>query len=191
MEIWTDVPSNFNVTVLPESIPTGSNDTISITVNDGSKAPVDNAVVTIANKSLTIYDTTHSTNGSASAVVSPNSSSDTIFITVTKHNYLPYETFITTYDGAGGIVERVNGIRSKSDRILSKKNGFKVELASSINGQINIEIIGLNGRVVRSVNKNATSNSLFVSNKNLPTGIYFIRLHNKTINKTFKVSVIR
>jgi|GEM_PF-2370469 len=191
MEIWTDVPSNFNVTVLPESIPTGSNDTISITVNDGSKAPVDNAVVTIANKSLTIYDTTHSTNGSASAVVSPNSSSDTIFITVTKHNYLPYETFITAYDGAGGIVERVNGIRSKSDRILSKKNGFKVELASSINGQINIEIIGLNGRVVRSVNKNATSNSLFVSNKNLPTGIYFIRLHNKTINKTFKVSVIR
>lgn len=92
MPIWTDTPQNLNVSINLDSLIVGQNNNLIVTVQKVN-APVQNALVCLATKNYDVYDTLlTNSSGQANFTVNP-SAEETIFITVTKHNYIPYETY--------------------------------------------------------------------------------------------------
>lgn len=87
LEIWTDVPRLLLVNH-PATLPVGTNK-LTVMVLDGLSQPVASALVCLYKrgeiKSLARTDAA----GQATLLIS-SSSPDTVFITVTKHNYRPY-----------------------------------------------------------------------------------------------------
>ena len=87
LEVWTGIPDSFIVTH-PSTIPTGSN-SFSVHVTDGGSSPVEGAMVSLHKenevKEVEFTDSYGNANFNFST-----SLSDTMFITVTKHNFKPY-----------------------------------------------------------------------------------------------------
>ncbi len=97
MPIWTDTPEPLTVTH-NDSVPTGSSNLV-ITVTDNAKAPVDNALVTLWGKTEdTLYVRGYTNaNGVDTLAINPTVDGDTVWVTVTKHNYIPNEGYVTVY----------------------------------------------------------------------------------------------
>jgi hypothetical protein len=87
LPIWTETPGNLTVS-FPNQIPTGATDfTVSVT---SSGSPVDQATVCLW-KGDDVYVTGYTTSaGSITFTISP-STQGSMYVTVTKHNYLPFE----------------------------------------------------------------------------------------------------
>ena len=85
--IWTSFPENFTVE-FPKEIYTG-NDSITITVKNSSNCPLENAVVCIQGSGIYNYGSTNSSGEIRFNL--RNLSVGRINVTVTKHNFLPYE----------------------------------------------------------------------------------------------------
>jgi hypothetical protein len=87
LDVWTDIPDSFIVTH-PSSLPTGSN-SFSVRVTDAGSQPVQGAMVSLYKdneiKEIEFTDT----NGDADFNFT-TSLPDTMFVTVTKHNFKPY-----------------------------------------------------------------------------------------------------
>ena len=89
MPVWTDEPDSFDVTH-PATLPPGSS-SFSVHVEDAvNHFPVDQAYVCLW-KADEVYVTGYTdTNGDVTLNPSP-SSQGTVYVTVTKHDYLPYQ----------------------------------------------------------------------------------------------------
>jgi hypothetical protein len=95
MPIWTSNPSPLAVSH-PASLPPGSS-YFTVTVNT-AKAPVANARVCLA-KGTEVYEVDY-TDGSGSVTFEPAPvTAGTMYVTVTEHNYLPYEGEATVEAG--------------------------------------------------------------------------------------------
>ncbi|RKZ25713.1 hypothetical protein DRQ20_04550, partial [bacterium] len=93
LEMWTDVPKTL-VVDHPSTVSGATNFTVTVYESDGT-TPVESAYVCLWCK---IEDTVYvrgytDANGSVTLFVSPSVNGDTMWVTVTKHNYLPYEGF--------------------------------------------------------------------------------------------------
>ena len=90
--IWTDIPVALSVTH-PAEIEVGNANQCTVKVYT-AKAPVEDALVTLATRDFDVYlrDTTD-INGEAVFTVNP-SREETVFVTVTGENLLPYEGYI-------------------------------------------------------------------------------------------------
>jgi len=87
LEVWTDVPQNFIVNY-PSSIPVGTN-SFSVQVLNLSSQPVKGAIVSLYKKDETKEVEFTDVNGIANFQIL-TSTPDTLFVTVTKHNFKPY-----------------------------------------------------------------------------------------------------
>ncbi|MCD6400074.1 immune inhibitor A, partial [candidate division WOR-3 bacterium] len=90
MDFWTDIPGTLNVAHAPMAVPGSQNFTV--TVSDNSMLPVENALVCLwipsENPDLHKAGYTNSS-GTATINISPVSAGETMFVTVTKHNFFP------------------------------------------------------------------------------------------------------
>jgi hypothetical protein len=97
MNIWTDTPCSLVVTH-PAMVPTGVN-SFTVNVSDpNSVLPMAGAIVCVMGKEDTliyVVDTTDA-GGNAFFQIDPHFFGDTIYVTVTGRNLLPYEGFMTT-----------------------------------------------------------------------------------------------
>jgi len=87
LEVWTDVPKNFIVNH-QNSIPVGTN-YFSVQVLNSSSQPVKGAMVSLYKKNDTKEIGFTDINGLANFQIKTNTF-DTLFVTVTKHNFKPY-----------------------------------------------------------------------------------------------------
>jgi hypothetical protein len=95
LPVWTDTPTSI-VVVHNGTLPTGSSP-FSVTVTSGG-SPLANATVCLW-KGSEVY-LVDETNGSGVASFTPNpSTTGTMLVTVTKHNYIPYEGSATVQGG--------------------------------------------------------------------------------------------
>ncbi len=95
LDFWTDIPDNIIVTHNVTVPPGGSNFTVTVKDDDGI-TPLEDALVCcwIPNQSpeMHVSDYTDAA-GMVILTVSPMTAGDTMYVTVTKHNYLPYEGY--------------------------------------------------------------------------------------------------
>lgn len=87
LEVWTDVPQNFIVNH-SSTIPVGTN-SFSVQVSDAQSKPVKGAMVSLYKKDEVKEVEFSGENGIADFQISTNTV-DTLFVTVTKHNFKPY-----------------------------------------------------------------------------------------------------
>ncbi len=87
LEVWTGIPDSFIVTHA-STVPTGSN-SFSVHVNDTGSSPVEGAMVSLYKENEVREVEFTDAYGNADFNFS-TSLSDTMFITVTKHNFKPY-----------------------------------------------------------------------------------------------------
>jgi hypothetical protein len=93
LDFWTDIPDNMTVTHDAIVFPGASNFTV--TVNHGG-TPIENALVCcwIPNQSPQIHVSDYTdVSGFVNLSISPTTPGDTMYVTVTKHNYIPYEGY--------------------------------------------------------------------------------------------------
>ncbi len=101
LDFWTDIPDNMTVTHDAIVFPGASNFTV--TVNHGG-TPLQNALVCcwIPDQSPQIHVSDYTdASGFVNLSISPTTPGDTMYVTVTKHNYIPYEEYalVTTSSG--------------------------------------------------------------------------------------------
>lgn len=87
LELWTGVPQNLTVTH-PATVPTGTN-SLTVQVRDALNQPVPGALVSLfKHNEVKILEYTDATGQVAFQI--GTSTPDTLFVTVTKHNFKPY-----------------------------------------------------------------------------------------------------
>ncbi|HEC77716.1 MAG TPA: hypothetical protein ENI34_01060 [candidate division WOR-3 bacterium] len=102
MPMWLDTPLELFVDH-PDSITTTQNE-ILITVTD-SRAPVPNALVCLMSKQGEIYEYDYTdANGQVLFTINPTIP-DTLWVTTTAKNHLPYEGYSIIYEGNPGVEE--------------------------------------------------------------------------------------
>ena len=110
LDLWTEIPAAMTVTHDAIVFPGTSNFTV--TVNHGG-TPLEDALVCcwipVQSPQIHVSDYTNAS-GTATLNISPTTPGDTMYVTVTKHNYIPYEEYalVTTssgpYIGLGSII---------------------------------------------------------------------------------------
>jgi len=101
MPIWTDTPQNL-IVEHPDSVPTGESPFL-VTVMANS-SPLSGALVCVINRGGLYERGTTGGNGQINLTIKP-STQETLWVTVTAHNYLPYEGYTTVFS-AGPYVGR-------------------------------------------------------------------------------------
>ncbi|MCK4234942.1 T9SS type A sorting domain-containing protein, partial [candidate division WOR-3 bacterium] len=102
--IWTDEPASLIVT---HDATVSGPVSFSVSVSDDSKAPVSNALVCLWCKlENTMWERGYTdASGNVSILVNPTMDSDTMWVTVTKHNYIPYEGYATVTEVSINLTE--------------------------------------------------------------------------------------
>ncbi|NOR17874.1 T9SS type A sorting domain-containing protein [candidate division WOR-3 bacterium] len=101
LDLWTEIPDNMTVTHDAIVFPGASNFTV--TVNHGG-TPLQNALVCcwIPNQSPQIHVSDYTdVSGFVNLSISPTTPGDTMYVTVTKHNYIPYEGYCLVTSPSG------------------------------------------------------------------------------------------
>ncbi len=96
MEIWTEQPQNFNA-IHPDKIGSGSSQKFVVTVKDLAGNPIEHSRVCLS-KENDIYEVYYTNSAGEVLFDITPSSSGLIDITVTKHNFIPYEGVIIVTD---------------------------------------------------------------------------------------------
>jgi hypothetical protein len=193
LPIWTDIPKPFVVThdtILYSGITTD----FTITVKDTSNNPIDSAYVCCMCKfDSTIYETGYtSTNGDITFSVTPNIDFDTMFVTVTAWNYLPYKSFA---------IVKIFGVEEEQrifDIVVNQSVGrhsFIIEYEILSEVSVDIKIYDNVGRVVKSLIEGRLSPGKYnvrwdgkdIYNKEVHLGIYFCRFSTSSLTKTIKL----
>jgi hypothetical protein len=115
MPVWTEEPIPLSATHA-SVVPTGPS-IFDVNVTDGSKAPVNNALVCLRCDTETSMYVTGYTNssGDVSLSINPSIDGDIMRVTATKHNYLPYE-------GSATVDEDVSIFLSSFTAVSNKQN---------------------------------------------------------------------
>lgn len=87
LDIWTDTPDTFNISHTT-SFPVGTN-SFTVTVLNSSNQPVEDALVSLY-KSGEVKETGYTDAAGNVQLTFATNSPDTLFVTVTKHNFKPY-----------------------------------------------------------------------------------------------------
>ncbi len=101
LDLWTEIPAAMTVTHDAIVFPGASNFTI--TVNHGG-TPLEDALVCcwIPDQSPQIHVSDYTdASGTATLNISPTTPGDTMYVTVTKHNYIPYEGYCLVTSPSG------------------------------------------------------------------------------------------
>jgi hypothetical protein len=127
---------------------------------------------------------------------SGNSSSIKLYnFKVTSSNYNYYRLKQVDFDGKfefSKIIETpCNSVKDASKSYYSTTEGFVVELLSSSNKKVQLNITSVNGQLVYSQSKNVVKGTQrwTISSANLPIGIYIITVGDQFESKSTKVSV--
>jgi hypothetical protein len=187
MPVWTEEPETLAVShkdTVPAGIPTAM-----VVEVDCDGAPVDGATVCLC-KEDDVYEIEETSLGAATFVVTA-ASPGTLFVTVTKHNYLPYE-------GQAIVVEDLTAV-SKPD--VDERAGFELisiapnpfnpstEISFSVPSsgspqRIRLSIFNCRGQLVRALVNDKFEHGIHKvswdgcneAGLELPGGIYFCRL---------------
>jgi hypothetical protein len=198
MPMWLDEPINLIVNH-PDSIPTGINQ-VDITVTD-SRAPVQNALVCLMSKLGEIYEYDYT---DAAGLVSFNinpTMADTMWVTTTAMNHLPYEGFCRIYNAIAIEEKPKNANTFKFDLLVPRPNVFsqKTIISYTLDKDCRTSLIVYNalgqklGYLVANTEQTKGKYSINwkgeLNNKRLSAGIYFLKLANST-NEVMKKLVI-
>ena len=192
MPIWTDIPQNFTVVVSPDTAIQSQDNTITVTVTDGAKASVSGALVTFAQDDFQVYEKElTSASGVATVTINPPGIGDTIYITVTKENFIPYETYILSVKGTAGIKQKT--LNNELLKIRSNRNTIDIQFSLNKTSNVKFDIIDISGRMIKRIDKQFTAgkNTLSISSKDMARGIYFVKLNGNDFSKTKKIAIIR
>ncbi|NIA23155.1 MAG: T9SS type A sorting domain-containing protein [Proteobacteria bacterium] len=96
-------------------------------------------------------------------------------------------------DETGGIVNKANTTRQSSLRLINKRKSFNLEFSLQSDANVNISLIDVSGRVLRTIKTrcNAGSNSVRIGTANLRRGIYFVNVKYDGFSSVKKAEVIR
>tara|TARA_B100002051_G_scaffold187426_2_gene177481 strand:- start:15687 stop:19238 length:3552 start_codon:yes stop_codon:yes gene_type:complete len=168
--LWTDTPSNFNVTH-PPSLTIGSN-IVDINIRDNSNQPIKDAWVTILKGNDEIFITTLSDeNGNVTFNWDSNVSSGNIKLTITKRNFIPYQEDITIIDSQDHVqISEIfidDNFGGNNDGILNPGEyvGLHIELTNLDNNYLT-NITGY----IESDNNNVLTENNTVSFNNINSG---------------------
>ncbi len=130
MPIWTDIPDTLTV-VHPDSVPTGES-LFPVTVQANS-SPLSGALVCVMGANGVYKTDLTGANGQVSLSIHP-SAQGTLWVTVTAHNYLPYEGHATVFS-VGPYVSRYrevifDTIQGNGDGVINP--GEEVSLAITL-----------------------------------------------------------
>ncbi|MDR1370992.1 MAG: C25 family cysteine peptidase, partial [Dysgonamonadaceae bacterium] len=123
MQVWTNTPQDFNVTVSPTSIQTGAH-ILTVTVS-GLTLPSGESALICLSKGTEVFETqTISGNGSYTFPVNAETTG-TLDVTVTAHNYKPVEKTIsvTTSTAANLLIDSINFVDNGSFGSIGNGNG--------------------------------------------------------------------
>ncbi|MCS7259016.1 MAG: C25 family cysteine peptidase [candidate division WOR-3 bacterium] len=202
MEVWTYIPQR--LTVQHDTIiPLGSQN-FTVTVSD-HQLPLTGAKVCIMMDTL-IYETALTDHtGTATFNITPNAQG-ILYVTVTAHNYLPYEKEVTV--AATGIHKEANSENkvNKSSLLFNLEpnisSGEPVKISFSLfqPSSVSFNVYNHSGALVKTLISNQTLlpgiynanwNLLDNAEQKVPKGIYFCKLTTETKSLTKKIIVVR
>jgi hypothetical protein len=103
LDFWTEEPDDMIVDHLPIAAPGSGNFDITVKDDDGT-TPLENALVCCwvpnQNPEMHVSEYTDAA-GEVTLSISPTTPGDTMFVTVTKHNYTPYEGYVLITGASG------------------------------------------------------------------------------------------
>lgn len=184
LDFWTEIPSAMTV-AHAAVIPAGTNVNFDVNVTANS-LPVENALVGCWIKAQTPPQHAAAYTdgaGNATLVVSPANDGDTMYVTVTKHDRLPYEGFALV--AATAVEENRPGVRrlslTASPSISGRRVGLRYGLPAA--GAAELKIFDAGGRVVRNLPLDAGLTQGFIdwdgtdeAGKTAARGVYFAKL---------------
>jgi len=176
MELWTRFPITLYVSH-KSSVPVGPS-TFSVTVTD-SKAPVANARVCLMCKQDPEYQVGYTnSSGIVSFNIDPEVEGDTMWVTVTKHNYRPYEGYAIV-SGIG--VAESSGSNFKPDLFVNTPTTSPVTIGLILpdGGEVTLSVYNVMGQEVAQLLKGvlpAGKHEVIWKSK-LSAGVYLVRLN--------------
>jgi hypothetical protein len=134
------------------------------------------------------------TDASGQVVLNPSPGTEgTMYVTVTKHNYIPYEGAATVTSEAGvnpaGDLPSVPVILGSSPNPFTRRTAIKFGIPG--NGRVRIDIYDVSGRMVTNLADEEYpagyhSVAWIAARKAIPAGIYFVRLRFGLEEATYK-----
>uniref|UniRef100_A0A7C4YII1 T9SS type A sorting domain-containing protein n=1 Tax=candidate division WOR-3 bacterium TaxID=2052148 RepID=A0A7C4YII1_UNCW3 len=175
MPIWTDTPQNMSISINLDSLLVNQDNNLQITVQT-AKSPISGALVCIATKDYDVYDTLlTNSSGIASFTVHP-SKEETIFITVTKHNYIPQENYRLAKNSVGINEEIIEPFLELSTGI-NKPIKIRYFIPDKDDVSISVvDILGRNSVLFKGIKEKGIYEITYRPEK---SGIYFIKLKLK------------
>lgn len=178
MEIWTSIPDSNGLTVEHPSIIDPGEEFL-VQVRDGGR-PVPGALVCLV-KGEEVYQVGYTTAAGQIIFTPEFEPGDSLaYLTVTKHDYLPYEAVIDTYVGIDKESPAHPEEFTLSQNLPNPFNSLtEIKYTLPNKGLVNLAVYDVMGRLVKTlVNKeqDAGAHSIYWKAENLSTGIYFYRL---------------
>ncbi len=189
LPIWTDVPQGLEV-VHASSLPLGTAPyTVSVT---SGGTPVEAATVCLW-KGEEVYLVSE-TDALGNMVLNPSPATEgMMYVTVTKHNYIPYEGAATVTTEAG--VNPAMDSPSAPTIVGTSPNPFNwrtaIEFGIPRDGRVRVDIYDVSGRSIANLTDEeypAGYHSIdwIATHKAIPAGIYFVRLRFGSQEATYK-----
>ncbi len=188
LHVWTDIPEEMEVTH-NSNIPQSPTD-FAVHVA-GNSTPLQDALVCcwINKQNPEVHEAGYTdASGDVLLNVSPQNSGDTMFVTVTKHNYIPYEGFAIV--GGTGIDE-LDPASNQSALILSQdiSQGFyTIDYNFSDLTLMDVELYNINGQLVKQLHYKAQAGpgDIKINMRHYAHGVYFVKLFADPAQGSFK-----
>jgi hypothetical protein len=194
MELWTANPGTL-VVIHNATVPSSPDSFLVTVLQSDSTTPVEDALVCcwIPEQVPEVYAREY-TNGTGEAVlaISPDSPGDTMYVTVTKHNYLPHEGHALTGPAAVQEPQKRHDRSRRGGIVALHPNPFQdalnITYAVDHAQQISIAVFDISGRHITTLTDREHKNGLFKlcwkgtdrAYKPVPAGIYFIQYETLT-----------
>ncbi|MDD2889276.1 MAG: C25 family cysteine peptidase [bacterium] len=199
MPMWTDAPSNLSVSC-EDTIMAGET-SLQVTVT-GASIPVSNAYV-CAMKSNEVYARGYTNvSGQVSLILPQTYTAGALYLTVTKHNYIPLEDTITV-KAVGAEEPSISDfglgnaeLKIRKDKICLSvpNNPLQADFASLNNrgNKVSLKIYDLCGRMTEILYTGTLEKGNYVFTPNIhKNGIYFVKLISGKQRITQKLILLR
>ncbi|RKX70099.1 hypothetical protein DRP53_06065, partial [candidate division WOR-3 bacterium] len=192
MELWTQFPITLNVTH-PDRVPLGPS-VFTVTVSD-NKDPVADARVCVMCKQDPEYQVKYTnSSGVATFNIDPEILNDTMWVTVTKHNYRPYEGYaIVVQTGVSGRENRIPLRFAFEPPSPNPSHGLvNISFALPEKGKVTLAVYNTVGReMARLIDGEVDAGFHRLHWKSeLPAGVYLLRLSTTSDVAVRKVVLI-
>ncbi len=204
LDLWTDSPDS--MVVSHDSLASPGDFTVTVTDNM-SPTPIQDALVCAwipnQNPQMQVAGYTDAS-GQVTLSIAPTNPSDTMYITATKHNRVPYQGYaiVTDLGVNDDFSEDNSSLHSISLKVNPNpfKNSLNIDYQLEHKTPVQIKIFDRSGRLVKSFDN--LTNGQFSSNqiiwhgdddfgRKVSTGIYFIRLDTQNQNRIEKAILLK